>query len=182
MQKNRPIKLGTIENAGPNTLVAFLRNAGAACDQIDIGVAFITAAGLDSLLYLLKKAASLGSVRVLTGLYQGFTEPRALRTLLMEQKRADGRFSVRVSTDQRFHWKAYFLVRRDTARVVIGSSNLTEYGLHETGELNVVLSLSTESNGFAELRRIYEQHWNNKSVGLTDEIVTTYEVWWKEAG
>jgi HKD family nuclease len=182
MQKHQPIKLGTIENAGPNTLVAFLRNAGAACAQIDIGVAFVTAAGLDSLLYLLKKAASRGSVRVLTGLYQGFTEPKALRTLLMEQKRADGRFSVRVSREQRFHWKAYILVGRNTASVVIGSSNLTEYGLHESGELNVVLSFSTKSQGFLELRRVYEQHWNDKSIELTDEIVTKYEDWRKEAG
>ena len=182
MQKNQSIKLGTIENAGPNTLVAFLRNAGAACNQIDIAVAFITASGLDSLLYVLKKAASRGSVRVLTGLYQGFSEPKALRTLLTEQERTDGRLSVRISRDEHFHWKSYIIVKRNSARIVIGSSNLTEYGLHETGELNVVLSLSTESKAFVELRRVYDRHWNQKSTGLTDTIVAAYEAWWKEAG
>ena len=42
MQKKRAIQIGVIENAGPNTLVAFLRNAGAGCNEIDIAVAFIT--------------------------------------------------------------------------------------------------------------------------------------------
>jgi HKD family nuclease len=93
------------------------------CNQIDIAVAFVTAAGLDSLEFLLKQAASKGSVRVITGLYQGFTEPKALWTLLRAQEETGGRLSVRVSRDDRFHWKAYMLVKRDSAKVVIGSSN-----------------------------------------------------------
>jgi hypothetical protein len=36
-------------------------------------------------------------------------------------------------------------------------------------------TLSTEAKGFVELRRVYEQHWNSKSIELTDEIVTAYE-------
>src|SRR5262245_2981475 len=107
MTRRRSIQIGAIENAGPNTLVAFLRNAGAGCTQIDIAVAFVTAAGLDSLLYLLQQAASKGAVRVLTGLYQGFTEPKALSTLLRAQEQTGGRLSVRVSRDGHFHWKAY---------------------------------------------------------------------------
>jgi HKD family nuclease len=175
MQNQRVVRIGTIENTGPNTLLAFLRHAGAACDRIDIAVAFVTAAGLDSLLGLLKQAASRGHVRILTGLYQKVTEPKALRTLLREQDQSDGRLSVRLSRDGHFHWKTYILVKSHTARVVIGSSNLTGEGLHETGELNVVLSLSTESKEFIELKRIYERHWERNSKPLTDEIVTRYE-------
>ena len=121
-------------------------------------------------------------VRVLTGFYQGFTEPKALWTLLREQERTPGRFSIRVSMDKHFHWKSYILVNKNAARVVIGSSNLTGDGLHQTGELNLVLSLSTESKGFVDLRRVYEQHWNKKSVDLTSEIAKRYEAWRKEAG
>lgn len=182
MRRKRAIQIGAIENSGPNTLVAFLRNAGSGCAEIDIAVAFITAAGLDSLLYLLKKAASRGRARVLTGLYQGFTEPKALWTLLREQERTDGRLSVRVSRDGHFHWKAYMLVKKGTAKVVVGSSNLTDDGLQKTGELNVVLSLGTASKEFAELRRVFEQHWQTKSEGLTGEIIAKYEGWRKEAG
>jgi HKD family nuclease len=176
------VRIGAIENSGPNTLVAFLRNAGAGCDQIDIAVAFITAAGLGALLFLLKKAASRGRVRVLTGLYQGFTEPKALWTLLREQEQTDGRLSVRVSKDGHFHWKAYMLAKKATVKVVVGSSNLTDDGLHQTGELNVVLSLGTSSKEFAELRRVFERHWQGKSEALTGEIVANYEGWRKETG
>ncbi len=182
MGRGRTIQIRAIENSGPNTLVAFLRNAGAGCTQIDIAVAFVTAAGLDSLLYLLKRAASKGSVRVLTGLYQGFTEPKALWTLVREQEQTGGRLSVRVSRDGHFHWKAYMLAKKDAAKVVIGSSNLTDDGLHQTGELNVVLTLGTASNEFAELRRVFDQHWQGKSEVLTGEIVAKYEGWRKEAG
>jgi HKD family nuclease len=182
MRTTRTVRIGAIENSGPNTLVAFLQNARSGCTQIDIAVAFITAAGLDSLLFLFKKAASKGRVRILTGLYQGFTEPKVLWTLLREQEQTEGRLSVRVSLDGHFNWKAYLLVKKDTAKVVVGSSNLTDDGLHQTGELNVVLSLGTASKEFAVLRGFFEQHWQGKSEALTDEIVAKYEGWRKEAG
>lgn len=78
MTERRSIHIGAIENSGPNTLVALLRNAGNRCEHIDIAVAFITAAGLNSVLSLLQKTASRGTVQVLTGLYQGFSETKAL--------------------------------------------------------------------------------------------------------
>jgi len=64
--------------------------------SIDIAVAFITAAGLDSLLYLLQKTASRGQVRILAGLYQGFTDSKALRMLLREQHDSKGSFKVHI--------------------------------------------------------------------------------------
>jgi HKD family nuclease len=182
VRKKPLIRIGTIQDSGPNTLIAFLRNAGAACDQIDIAAAFITESGLNSLFYVLKRAASRGHVRVLTGLFQGFTDPKALWALFKEQERTGGRLSVRVSSDRHFHWKAYFLLKRNAARVVIGSSNLTDDGLHEPGELNVVLSLDTESNAFVELRQVYDRHWERKGKELTAEVITKYASWRKEAG
>ena len=164
MRKKHAIHIAAIDNSGPNTLVTFLRNAGVGCGEIDVAVAFITAAGLDSLLYLLKRAATRGRVRVLTGLYQWFTEPKALRMLLHVDEQTNGRLSVRLSKDGHFHWKAYMLVKKSTAMAVIGSSNLTDDGLHETGELNVVLSLGAASKEFEVLRQIFERHWESRRV------------------
>ncbi|MBN9519470.1 hypothetical protein J0H58_13260 [bacterium] len=175
------MKIGAIENTGPNTLVAFLRNAGDGCARIDIAVAFITAAGLDSLLYLLKRAASRGRVRVLTGLYQGFTDPKALWTLLGEQEQTGGRISVRLSRDGHFHWKAYLLVKEATAKVVVGSSNLTDDGLQQSGELNLVLSVPTASKEFRDLQGVFDRHWDGLGEPLTAEITSKYERWRKEA-
>jgi HKD family nuclease len=176
------IQVGAIENAGPNTLVSFLRNAGSGCSRIDLAAAFVTSAGLDSLLYLLKKTAARGSVRLLTGLYQGFTEPAALWTLLQAQDETEGRLSVRLSHDQHFHWKAYFLMRRKTAYIVAGSSNLTDDGLHKSGELNVVLTVHRDARQFAVLHGIFQRHWDTEAVQLSAEIIAEYERWRKQAG
>src|SRR5437879_1081000 len=106
MRDRKAIRVDVVENAGPNTMASFLRNAGSGCAELDLAAAFVTAAGLDLLLYMLKKIASRGTVRVLTGLYQGFTDPKALRTLLQAQQETEDRLSVRLSRDRHFHWKA----------------------------------------------------------------------------
>jgi HKD family nuclease len=181
MGQKRPLQLGAIENSGPNTLVAFLRNAGAGCDRIDIAVAFITTAGLDSLLFRLKQVASQGQVRVLTGLYQAFTEPKALWALLQAQEQTAGQLSVRLSRNRHFHWKAYFLVKKGFAKCVVGSSNLTADGLERSGELNVVLSLATASKEFRQLQSLFGRQWDAQSKPLSAEVVTKYEQWRKQA-
>jgi HKD family nuclease len=177
MPKRSTIRLGAIENAGPNTLMSHLKSAGSTAVEIDIAVAFVTAAGLDSVLYLLKKAAARGRVRLLTGLYQGFTEPKALGKLLREQQQTDGRLAVQVSLDPHFHWKAYFLAGKTNADVIIGSSNLTDDGLRRSGEFNVVLPLRKSSKQFQALHDIFERHWSAKSKPLTDEALRKYEAW-----
>src|SRR5262249_42316692 len=138
-------------------------------------------AGLDALLYLLKKTAAKGSVRLLTGLYQGFTEPAALWALLRAQDETEGRLSVRLSRDRHFHWKAYFLMQRQSAHVVIGSSNLTDDGLHKAGELNVVLTVSREAEQFAVLHGVFQRHWDVEAVGLTAPVIAEYELWRKKS-
>jgi HKD family nuclease len=177
MHQAGTIRVGAIENAGPNTLISYLRNAGNAATQIDIAVAFVTAAGLDSVLYLLKKTAAHGHVRLLTGLYQGFTEPKALRTLLREQRETDGRLAVQLSVHRHFHWKTYFLVGKTTANVIIGSSNLTDDGLRQTGEFNAVLSLRKVSKQFLNLHGVFDRHWRSKSTPLSEEVLGRYEEW-----
>jgi len=177
MAKANAIRVGVIENSGPNTLVTYLRNAGSAASQIDIAVAFVTTAGLDSVLHVLKRTSARGRVRLLTGLYQGFTEPKALRSLLREQQQSKGRFVVQLSADPHFHWKTYFLMGKTTTHVVVGSSNLTDDGLRETGEFNAVLSMRTMSTQFNELHGIFDRHWEVKSRPLTEEVLGKYEGW-----
>src|SRR5690349_17804578 len=102
---DRPqVRVGIVENAGPNTLASFLRNAGSVAGSVDIASAFVTSAGLGLMSRLLRKVTVKGRVRILTGLYQGFTEPDALRALLREQQETEGRLSVRISKDRHFHW------------------------------------------------------------------------------
>ncbi len=74
------------------------------------------------------------------------------------------------------------LIKKDAARIVVGSSNVTDDGLHRTGEFNVVLTLGTATKEFIKLRRVFEQHWQARSESLTDEVVNRYEGWRKKAG
>jgi HKD family nuclease len=179
---NRPqVQVGIVENAGPNTLASFLRNAGSGACGVEIASAFVTSQGLGLVSHLLKKATAKGRVRIITGLFQGFTEPNALRALLQEQQEAEGKLSIRLSRDCRFHWKAYFLLHRKIAHVVVGSSNLTDNGLRQSGELNVVLSLSQASKAFSGLHGAFVAEWED-AVPLTQAVLERYERWRSESG
>lgn len=177
MARASGVRIGAIENSGPNTLVSYLRSVGRTASQIDIAVAFITTAGLDSVLHLLKRVSARGQVRLLTGLYQGFTEPKSLRILLREQQQLQGRLTVHISSDARFHWKAYFVRGNASSHIMIGSSNLTDDGLRQTGEFNAVLTMQKGAKQFSELHKIFEKHWKAKSSLLTNEVLDKYEDW-----
>ena len=151
--------IGVIENAGPNHLRGYLKENIKNFSGVDIAVAFITQAGLDELLLTLRKASKQGPVRLLTGLYQCFTEPKALRILLAQQSDTQGRLSVRLSPIPHFHWKAYFLLGRHQATAIVGSSNLTSEGLGRSGELNTVLHVRRKSTAFQVLHRPFEDEW-----------------------
>jgi HKD family nuclease len=178
--KPAPCRVGLVTNSGPNCLLPYLRAAGSSCKQIDIAVAFITASGLESILHLLQRVSHRGRVRILTGLYQGFTEPRALALLLREQQEASSRFSVRICRDKRFHWKSYFLVGGRTATAIVGSSNMTSEGLTERGELNLVVTAQRDAKPFVTAHSAFEKYWDKESQPLTKEVVTRYREWHDE--
>jgi len=109
------MRFALIENSGQNNLRDYLNGVLCRADRIDIAVAFITQAGLTEILQALRQVAGRGQVRILTGLYQGFTEPEALRMLLRVQDQTEGRLSVRLSTEPNFHRKLYLVKRTRTA-------------------------------------------------------------------
>ncbi|HWE94277.1 MAG TPA: phospholipase D-like domain-containing protein [Tepidisphaeraceae bacterium] len=166
--------LGVIENAGPNHLRGFLNEHIRTSTNVDIAVAFVTGPGLAQLLPILKKASMRGSVRLLTGLYQCFTDPQALKLLLAQQIDTNNRLAVRLSTDPHFHWKAYFLTMRQKAIAVVGSSNLTAEGLAGTGEYNAVISLRKKSAAFRSLCKPFEKEWT-RAKPLYAEQIARYE-------
>jgi len=170
-------QISLITNIGPNCLLPYLRAAGSSCKQIDIAVAFITASGLESLLHLLQRVARKGRVRILTGLYQGFTEPKALALLLREQAESESRITVRICRDKRFHWKSYFLIGSRSATAIVGSSNMTSEGLTERGELNLVLSAQRDTTPFRTVHSGFEKYWDKESQPLTKEVVARYRNW-----
>src|SRR5438445_10564711 len=117
MAKRQVKSVGVVENSGPNTLKSLIEDSIPNATAVDVGVAFITNSGLDHVVSPLKKALTGGRIRILTGLYQSFTEPSALRRLLLIQDQSKGKFQVRLSTDKHFHWKTYFVFKRSSVTV-----------------------------------------------------------------
>ncbi|HLM72655.1 MAG TPA: phospholipase D-like domain-containing protein, partial [Polyangiaceae bacterium] len=148
-----------VDNVGPNQLVTYLRDSAKTAVAMDIAAAFVTASGLNALLHALLRVAGQGKVRLLTGLFQGVTEPAALRKLLQAESSTQGGLAVRISRDAHFHWKAYFIARRTKHTMVIGSSNLTSDGLRRTGELNIIHSVPADRAAREPARQAFERAW-----------------------
>ncbi len=139
--------------------------------RVDIAVAFVFSAALHSgvLSRLRDVLARDGSrVRLLTGDYQGVTEPTALRSLLTLKEQADesgdlrGSVELRVFQTERagcsFHPKAYLLyadAQGHTLASYVGSSNLSRTALFDGVEWNLRLAAQDTSEltrqGFEEL-------------------------------
>lgn len=169
-----------IENSGPNNLHdALLDILNGAC-QADISVAFITYAGLAQILPYLRQVALIGKVRVITGLYQCITEPKALRTLLRSQKETRGNLSVNLSQEPKFHRKMYIIEKKTKVTAIIGSSNLTKEGLTSGGELNIAFTFSKDSKPCLELNNAFEKDWQHRSVSLSIDQIRRYEKYHRE--
>jgi HKD family nuclease len=180
MQKN--IKVGVIENKGPNSLRNFLciiKNSN--CKSLEIAVAFITKEGVDAIGPLLSSVAKRCKVRILTGIYQSFTQPSALKELNKISRQTNGNLELRISKNKRFHWKAYFLIKKTNADVVIGSSNLTSDGLGAEGEINLQLNLGTNSSSFKNIYRSFVNEWENNSCSCTEKEIAAYQKKWNQS-
>lgn len=163
-----------IENVGPNSVLSNLRRMTKGAGRVDIAVAFISASGLNQLLPSLQRVASRGEVRILTGLYQGITDPRALSTLLRVQEQTRGRLSVRISRESKFHRKLYLVRAGGNVKAVVGSSNLTNDGLSSGGELNVYLSSAAGSAQMRRLLSAFDDDWKERAVPLDKGIIGRY--------
>jgi len=101
----------------------------------------------------------------------------ALRNL--RRQMADGDVEVRLFLAHRLHAKLYLCHRDDTAapRVgYVGSSNLTNAGLREQGELNVDV---LDSDATAKLARWFEDRWHDQfTVPANPELIDLLDESW----
>ena len=115
-------------------------------DQVDFVVSFIMRSGLSLLTNHLREALRRGArVRVLTSDYLDITDPDALTDLFDMQESSWGEGSslkVRIwKWNLSFHPKAYLFSSSDSGKSegFIGSSNLSQSGIHGGVEWNVAL-------------------------------------------
>jgi HKD family nuclease len=159
-----------IENAGPNSVFATLKSLLSSAITVDVHVAFTTVSGLELLLPRLLNVATKGRVRFLTGLYQGCTEPKALKKLLQAHELHDERFQVRLSTETNFHRKALLVRSKSALHAVIGSSNFSANGLLSAGELSVLVSVGAKTAKAKATERVFARAWDDGAYLLRAHI------------
>ena len=129
-------------------------------DRIDLVVAFIRYSGIRPMLDPLRRHTEAGRpLRVLTTVYTGSTEPRALEAL------AALGAQIRVSYDTtttRLHAKAWIFHRHSGASTAfIGSSNLTHSAQVEGLEWNVRLSGRRNPDAMASTTAVFDGYWES---------------------
>ncbi|MFO0695975.1 MAG: DUF3427 domain-containing protein [Polyangiales bacterium] len=138
-----------------NQLLAEIDSA----DRIDVVMAFIRWTGIRPLLDALRRHAENGRpIRVLTTVYTGSTEARALDELA--KLGADVRVSYDTSTT-RLHAKAWLFHRSSGySTAYVGSSNLTHSAQVSGLEWNVRVSGARNPDVVDKVAAVFESYWN----------------------
>ncbi len=129
-------------------------------DRIDVVMAFIRRSGIAPQLDALRLHCDAARpLRVLTTIYTGSTEPRALDEL----QHAGAEIRVSYDTDNtRLHAKAWLFHRGSTfSTAYIGSSNLTHSAQVSGLEWNVRVSGARNPDVIGKVSSVFESYWNS---------------------
>lgn len=175
-----------IVSGGPSDpLLHRLHPALDAAVEVDLALAFIFDAGVNllhaRLIDILRRPHA--QIRILTGDYQGVTEPNALRHLLALPTIANPTTTpatlhlraYRVKPDRRdsFHPKVWIVRGPDHALAWIGSSNMSETALKTGLEWSYEL---TTPDALAEARAAFDELWHHPSTEPIDaDWIDAYE-------
>lgn len=143
------------------------------CERFYFSVAFINFSGLQLLLEPIKEAEEKGiSGKIITSTYLNFTDSKALEKLKTFQN-----ISLKVYvTDKEigFHTKAYIFEYKDSYKVIIGSSNITQSALKSNIEWNVEIISKQDASFIKEVLKEYSNLWD-MSTEADDEFIKRYE-------
>ncbi|GMN89902.1 DUF3427 domain-containing protein [Francisella sciaenopsi] len=112
------------------------------CEEFVISVAFVTLGGVICILETLRQLNTQGvKGKILTGCYLNFTEPKALEKLMEFNN-----IELKVLSDDNFHAKGFFFRNKDSWRIILGSSNLTQSALTVNNEWNLLFETSNNDS------------------------------------
>ena len=88
-----------------------------------IASAFLTSASLERIEEALIEAENSNptEIRLLVGLYQRFTSAASITKAYKLQEKYPNNFWVRISRNNRFHWKLYMFTKNSDQRIYVGS-------------------------------------------------------------
>lgn len=129
-------------------------------DRIDVVMAFVRFSGIRPLLDAIRRHVSAGKeIRLLTTIYTGSTEARALDQLVNVGAQ------VRISYDvgrTRLHAKAWLFHRLSGfSTAYIGSSNLTQTAQVDGLEWNIRASAARNPDVINKVRAVFESYWQD---------------------
>jgi len=157
-----------LTTGGDDPLLPHLELDLARAARADIAVAFVMRSGVERLDDGFRQLLARGGhLRLVTGDYQGITDPDALRQLDDLQLAYAAQVQVRafVSDGRSFHPKSYLLIGGELDGVAyVGSSNLSRSALEEGVEWNYRVLTSRDGAGFAEVVRAFEKLWNHPAT------------------
>ena len=144
------------------------------CDEYAISVAFITRSGITPLLQTFQELDKKGIPgRILTTDYLMFSEPEALETL-HSLKQVSLKMYCTVNGPG-FHTKGYIFRKDELYRIIVGSSNMTQYALTVNQEWNARI-ISAEQGEFAQnIRDEFDRLWNGKETQDFEEFYELYK-------
>ncbi len=161
-------------------VLSLIENELLNCDSFDISVAFITKSGITPLLQVLLELEKRDiSGRILTTDYLMFSDPEALCTLSHLTNVSLRMYQTGNGTG--FHTKGYIFHKDDICKILIGSSNLTQYALTINQEWNAKI-VSTDRGEFAQkVRQEFEYLWNNENTYDFNSISELYRIRYEAA-
>ena len=161
-----------IVNSESTNLLKELTSSLETCERFYFSVAFMNFSGIQLLLEALEEANQRGIPgRILTSTYLNFTDPKAL-----ERVRQFGNVDLKVFvTDQTvgFHTKAYIFEYKDSYKVIIGSSNVTQSALKSNVEWNVEVISKQDASFIKQVIKEFNGLWE-RSNDVTDQFLHDY--------
>jgi HKD family nuclease len=146
------------------------------CNKFRFAVAFITRSGVACLHQTLKEFFSKGgSGEILVSSYLNFSDPHAIRAL----KNFPG-LDVKFVSAPNFHGKTFLFEFDNFSRVLVGSSNLTQDALGKNTEINLMLSLKSDSTLYKSIESSLN-HWSETGEEITEQRLIDYAVDWSIA-
>lgn len=162
-----------IVNSDKGNLLRELVKSMNECERFYFSVAFINFSGLQLLLDPLKEAENKGvQGKIITSTYLNFTDAKALEKI-REFTNVDLKVFV---TDKEigFHTKAYIFEYKDSYKVIIGSSNITQSALKSNIEWNVEIITKEDARFIKDVLKEYDYLWN-MSDEADQDFITRYE-------
>ncbi len=174
------MKIEAIPNKGPASVGPEITECFGWANNAYIASAFLTLASLERIeeaLITSEETHNQIEIRLLVGLYQRFTSAASIAKAIKLQEKYPNKFWVRISRNNRFHWKLYIFTKNSNGRLYVGSANFTEDGLTASGELSVKISAQETDQISESLQYEFNSLWENKnhSFAPDDKFLGDYK-------